>query len=195
MLALDLDVIEAVRQFKALDLGALGVGGAVGHQRQLDAARLQGVDRVMRAGKHEHLLVAIGGQAVGEPDRKIDRQRGMAGGGKRGKSVLDDELPRFGELQSPAGFRRRPELAAGIQHRRGDLLRRQRRQLVGEFRRDLVPGDLGAAIGRQDGVVHVDQHRAGQLRHRHGHFTSGGIDDRIESTLPPVFSPKMVPRS
>jgi hypothetical protein len=23
----------------------------------------------------------------------------------------------------------------------------------------------------------------------YGHFTSGGIDDRIESTLPPVFSP------
>jgi hypothetical protein len=29
----------------------------------------------------------------------------------------------------------------------------------------------------------------------YGHFTSGGIDDRMESTLPPVFSPKMVPRS
>jgi CubicO group peptidase (beta-lactamase class C family) len=29
----------------------------------------------------------------------------------------------------------------------------------------------------------------------YGHFTSGGIDDRIESTLPPVFSPKVVPRS
>ena len=29
----------------------------------------------------------------------------------------------------------------------------------------------------------------------YGHFTSGGIDDRIESTLPPVFRPKMVPRS
>jgi hypothetical protein len=33
------------------------------------------------------------------------------------------------------------------------------------------------------------------LGRRYGHFTSGGIDDRIESTLPPVFSPKMVPRS
>ena len=29
----------------------------------------------------------------------------------------------------------------------------------------------------------------------YGHFTSGGIDDRIESTLPPVLRPKMVPRS
>ncbi len=32
----------------------------------------------------------------------------------------------------------------------------------------------------------------GSFGHRsHGHFTSGGIDDRIESTLPPVFSPNM----
>jgi hypothetical protein len=29
----------------------------------------------------------------------------------------------------------------------------------------------------------------------YGHFTKGGMDDRIESTFPPVLSPKMVPRS
>jgi hypothetical protein len=29
----------------------------------------------------------------------------------------------------------------------------------------------------------------------HGHFTTGGSDDRIDSTLPPVRKPKMVPRS
>ena len=29
----------------------------------------------------------------------------------------------------------------------------------------------------------------------HGHFTIGGSDDNIESTLPPVRSPKIVPRS
>ena len=29
----------------------------------------------------------------------------------------------------------------------------------------------------------------------YGHFTSGGMDERIESTLPPVFNPKIVPRS
>ena len=28
-----------------------------------------------------------------------------------------------------------------------------------------------------------------------GHFATGGIDDRIDSTLPPVFSPNTVPRS
>ena len=29
----------------------------------------------------------------------------------------------------------------------------------------------------------------------YGHFTMGGMDDRIELTLPPVFRPKVVPRS
>jgi hypothetical protein len=29
----------------------------------------------------------------------------------------------------------------------------------------------------------------------YGHFTTGGIDDRIDSTLPPVFRPNTVPRS
>ncbi len=28
-----------------------------------------------------------------------------------------------------------------------------------------------------------------------GHFTNGGMEERIESTLPPVFNPKIVPRS
>ena len=30
---------------------------------------------------------------------------------------------------------------------------------------------------------------------RYGHLTSGGMLDRIELTFPPVFSPKIVPRS
>ncbi len=29
----------------------------------------------------------------------------------------------------------------------------------------------------------------------YGHFTTGGIEDRIDSTLPPVRRPKIVPRS
>ena len=29
----------------------------------------------------------------------------------------------------------------------------------------------------------------------YGHFTTGGMEDRMEFTLPPVFSPKVVPRS
>lgn len=31
--------------------------------------------------------------------------------------------------------------------------------------------------------------------HVYGHLTIGGIDERMESTFPPVFSPNSVPRS
>ena len=37
--------------------------------------------------------------------------------------------------------------------------------------------------------------RSGGPPGHHGHFTTGGIEERIESTLPPVRSPNMVPRS
>jgi hypothetical protein len=47
----------------------------------------------------------------------------------------------------------------------------------------------------RQGFMVVSAAGLGDEDHRYGHFTSGGIDDRIESTLPPVFSPKMVPRS
>jgi hypothetical protein len=40
-----------------------------------------------------------------------------------------------------------------------------------------------------------DEHRYTSGQAAQGHFTSGGSEDRIESTLPPVFSPKIVPRS
>src|ERR1700730_4389510 len=98
MLALDLDMIEPVRQRKAFDLCALDSGCAVGYQRQFHAARSQGIDCVMRAREDEHLLLAIGSEAVGEPYRKIHRWGGVTGGGKRGKSAPDDFMPCFGEL-------------------------------------------------------------------------------------------------
>jgi hypothetical protein len=50
---------------------------------------------------------------------------------------------------------------------------------------DRKPDALNRAIARD--VDLADLH--------HGHFTIGGIDDRMESTLPPVRSPKIVPRS
>src|SRR2546426_7095916 len=75
MFALDLDVIEAMRQQKALDLGALGLRCAIGHQRQLDTACLEFIDGVMRAGEDEHFLIAVRRKAVGDADREI-------GGGK-----------------------------------------------------------------------------------------------------------------
>ena len=63
---------------------------------------------------------------------------------------------------APGGLGGGPELARKGQDRRRDPRRRQRRQLIGEFLSDLVPGYLGPAIGRQDGIIHVDQHCAGE---------------------------------
>src|ERR1700726_121315 len=74
-------------------------------------------------------------------------------------------MPGLSELEPPLRRRGRPEAACGIDDRRGDLLRRQRRKFAGKFARHLVPGDIGTAIGRQDGVIHVDQHGARELRH------------------------------
>ena len=48
------------------------------------------------------------------------------------------------------------------------------------LRRPVPAGDAGA--------------RPERVR-RYGHFTSGGMEDRMESMLPPVFSPNRVPRS
>ena len=47
-----------------------------------------------------------------------------------------------------------------------------------------------------EATPHLDLPRNRRVSRRpHGHFTKGGIEERIEATLPPVFSPKMVPRS
>lgn len=61
---------------------------------------------------------------------------------------------------------------------------------------DAVPGRF-EAIGVHFRAVHVPF--GGDLGRfwavRYGHFTTGGIEERIEVTLPPVFRPKVVPRS
>jgi hypothetical protein len=49
-------------------------------------------------------------------------------------------------------------------------------------------------IGHARSNAHHEQHGKHNGTY-HGHFTTGGSDERIESTLPPVRSPKMVPRS
>ena len=45
--AFDLDVVEAVGQLKALDLGALRLRGTVGDQRQFDTRVAQRIDDLM----------------------------------------------------------------------------------------------------------------------------------------------------
>ena len=66
VLALDLDVVEAPGEVEALDLGPLAFRRAVGHQRQQDATGLEGVEGLVSAIEEADLLLAIGGEAVGE---------------------------------------------------------------------------------------------------------------------------------
>ena len=63
------------------------------------------------------------------------------------------------------------------------------------------PG-VGQVLARAEALwIEADFPLSGQARDDvltkalQGHLTVGGIEDRIESTLPPVFSPKIVPRS
>jgi len=165
VLAFDLDVVEAVREGEALDLRALGFGRTVGHQRQLDATRSQRIDGVVRAWKYEHLFLAKGREAVGNPYREFPRKCRPGGIGKGGKAALDHLSPGLSEFQPPLRFRNSPELPCKIENRGSDQLRRMRGEFAGKFRRDGVPCQFGPAVGRQDGIIHVDQHRAGQFAH------------------------------
>jgi hypothetical protein len=61
---------------KPLEHSVLRVRGALGHQRELDAERLQPVDRIMRARADGHILFAIAGEAIGRAHGEIVGQRG-----------------------------------------------------------------------------------------------------------------------
>jgi hypothetical protein len=50
----------------------------------------------------------------------------------------------------------------------------------------------GRLLRNCNNANHDDEDRCACL---YGHFATGGIDDRIDATLPPVFSPNTVPRS
>src|SRR3954447_23793819 len=55
--------------------------------------------------------------------------------------------------------------------------------------------ELAPHRGRADRVHHAPPADRGLRGDPHGHLTVGGIEERIESTLPPVLRPKIVPRS
>ena len=76
VLALDLDVVEAVLQREPHYLGALRRGGAVGDQRQLDPEFLQPVERLVRTGKHLHFGLVDLLEPVGDRVAQL-------GGGRR----------------------------------------------------------------------------------------------------------------
>ena len=68
--------------------------------------------------------------------------------------------------------------------------------LLAAARTPLRHRNFGAALGPPIALFRLSRVRAGvDLQRDQGHFTSGGSDMRMASTLPPVFSPKIVPRS
>src|SRR5690349_2708318 len=96
VLALDLDMVEPVCQRKALDLGALDSGSAVGHQCEFHAMCFQRIDRIMGARKDEHLFFPVGSIAVGQPACDFEGWGRMAGGSERRKSGPNDFMARIG---------------------------------------------------------------------------------------------------
>ena len=70
-----------------------------------------------------------------------------------------------------------------------------------EIDREPAPGEQPLRLrGIERQRLRAGKHHDGEPHRRagivaHGHFTTGGIEDRIDSTLPPVRSPNTVPRS
>src|SRR5262249_4442158 len=108
VLALDLDVVKAMRELETLDLGALGYCPAIGDQRELDAERAQRVDRLMRAREDEHFFLAIGRKTVGNARSELGGQA-VSVGREGSKGVAHHDAARFFQLQPPFGASSRPE--------------------------------------------------------------------------------------
>src|SRR5690606_10977337 len=90
----------------------------------------------------------------------------------------------------------------------GDSVRRDGRNISAVFRADAGGGSQyplsHPGEGRDPGPLAQGRRAAlgpglrrgdGGVASPYGHRASGGIEDRIESTSPPVFSAKIVPRS
>ena len=58
-----------------------------------------------------------------------------------------------------------------------------------------VKGAANAKAAGFSGVGHGSLSESFRVSALQGQLASGGIEDRIEATLPPVFRPKIVPRS
>ena len=170
VLALDLDVVEAVRQGKALDLGALRRGCAVGDERELDAELLQAVERLMRAREHAQFGVLEFVEPIGNRVTDLARRRRMAARrGKLGERVADDMAPRLADAVAPmlVACLIRPEIARIGLHRGDDFVGQMGDDVVGEVSDDALPLSGRLAEGEEDRVVEIEQDGARQLGH-HG---------------------------
>ena len=166
--ALDLNMVEAMRQLKALDLAALRRGCAICNQRQLDPELLQPVEGFVSARKHPQFGVVQCVEVVGD-----DVAQGLLGRGgppvcgQFGEGCFDDVPTSLPDLMTPMLVPRLvfPEIS-GISLDRGDNARRLVRvKALDIFGDNPLPLALGLTKGRDDRVVEVDQDRARQIWH------------------------------
>jgi hypothetical protein len=133
-------------------------------------------------GEGRTALVAL----LAAVDQRMDRRRIVAAllahhrGRLAGEGAVDDRaVDVVGDTAGERGL-----AGAGIAEQAEDLVAALLAPAGDGFqRRILLRGELGG-----NGVRHGRTAPQGQR-------TVGGSDDRIEATLPPVFRPKMVPRS
>ena len=153
----------------------------------LSARQDRGGDGGNRAG----VRAVRAGAGVGRADLRADRgarHRGVRGLGDRHPALV----PHASQAQP---FPPPPDLLAHGDLRGSLLLDHLGRHRRARRRRHLACSDDGSSCA--DGACrHATAGAAGLTRFAaYGHFTTGGIDERIDSTLPPVRRPKMVPRS
>ena len=102
VLALDLDVVEAVFEREPHDLGALRLGRAVGDQRQLDPELLQPVERLVRAGKHAQFGLVDLLEPVGDRVAQLGRRRRQRRPAASSHSAfVDDVAARVADAVAP----------------------------------------------------------------------------------------------
>ena len=156
-LALDLDVVEAMGEVEALDLGALGFGGAVGDEGEADAGVAQRVDRGMGVGIEPVFGAAQFGEGVGDAVGQL-----VVGAAELGEAAADREAPRAGNVQPPLGGLGAvvPE-GAGLFHHghahAGDGGRVMRVEVGREDMQQPRPRLLGLGVGADQRVVEIEQ--------------------------------------
>ena len=135
VLALDLDVVEAVGEVEALDLRPLGRPVPVGDQPQPNATALQLVEGLVGAVEQVHLLVAKRGEAVSEAHGDLIVHRQPILGRQAAESAGDDLAAGLEQVlaMKTMAFGVGPELGGEGADRGGGPCRGERRDGVGEL--------------------------------------------------------------
>ncbi len=165
--------MEAMGEFEPLDLGALRLARAIGHERQPDAGIAQRIDRGVGIGIEPVFLAPQFGERVGNPIGQF-----IVGSSQSGKTTADRQAAGARDVEPP--FRGLgpvvPEgtrlLHDGRPHARDGRLVMSV-QMGGKDMEQAGPRLLRLRIGTDQRVVHVEQDGAGKPRlGKSGHVSS-----------------------